>query len=92
MNHPNRSRSRKTPGANPSPEKIAKTREEADLTQTQAAEMIYSTMRTWQQWEGGQRRMHPALWEYWCLLISDRSVRQARMELFGNTTEGAPIL
>jgi hypothetical protein len=36
--------------------------------------------------------MHPALWEYWCLLISDRSVRQARMELFGNTTEGAPIL
>lgn len=90
--HPNRSRRKDAPGRNPTPAEIAQAREEAELTQTEAAALIYATLRTWQDWEGGRRRMHPALWEYWCLLISAGRVRQARLELFGNPTEGAPIL
>lgn len=62
-NHPNRSRA--SPAANPAPEAIRAAREAAGLTQTEAAGLIYSTLRTWQDWEAGARRMHPGLWELW---------------------------
>lgn len=88
--HPNRSAGRK-PGRNPAPKEIAQAREEAELTQTQAAAIVYRSLRTWQDWESGARRMPPDTWEYWCLLISAPEVRQARLELFGNATEGAPV-
>lgn len=63
-NHPNRGR---TPGpaANPTPDEIKAGREAAGLSQTAAAELIFSTLRTWQDWEAGERRMHPQLWEAW---------------------------
>jgi putative transcriptional regulator len=63
-NHPNRSR-KGGPGTNPRPEQIRAAREAAGLTQTEAAALIYCTLRGWQDWEGGQRPMHPAFWEYW---------------------------
>lgn len=64
--HPNRSG--RKPGRNPTPNEIKQARIKAGLTQTQAAELIYSTMRTWQDWEGNPThgkvpRMHPGLWE-----------------------------
>ena len=59
-NHPNRGRSA---GANPAPADIRAARESAGLTQTQAAALIHGTMRAWQDWEAGARRMHPGLWE-----------------------------
>jgi DNA-binding transcriptional regulator YiaG len=61
-NHPNRSR-RSNPAANPTPAEIRAARESAGLTQTEAAELIYCNLRTWQQWEHNDRRMHPAFWE-----------------------------
>lgn len=64
-NHPNRSRRADAPGTNPKPEEIAAARMKAGMTQTQAASVIYCTLRAWQDWEGGQRRMHPAFWELW---------------------------
>jgi len=90
--HPNRARGAVSPGRNPDPAEIRQAREEAELTQTQAARMIYATMRIWQDWEAGVRRMPSDRWEYWCLLISCRAVRQARLEQFGNPTDGAPLL
>jgi putative transcriptional regulator len=42
-------------------------RKHAELTQTEAAQRIYSTLRTWQDWEAGARRMHPALFELFLL-------------------------
>jgi DNA-binding transcriptional regulator YiaG len=63
-NHPNRGRGQH-PAANPKPAEIKAAREAAGLSQTAAAELIYSTLRTWQDWEGGLRRMHPQLWEAW---------------------------
>lgn len=60
--HPNRSRAA-GPASNPAPEAIKAARETAGLTQTAAAKLLHSTCRVWQQWEAGDRRMHPAFWE-----------------------------
>ena len=62
-NHPNRSRRTDAPGRNPEPEEIRTARRDAGLTQTEAAQLIHSTLRTWQDWEAGNARMHPGLWE-----------------------------
>lgn len=48
---------------NPTPAQIRSARIAAGLTQTQAAALIYSSLRSWQQWEAGDRRMHPGLFE-----------------------------
>jgi len=48
---------------NPSPLEIRQARELAGLSQTAAAALISSTLRTWQDWEAGKARMHPGLWE-----------------------------
>ena len=61
-NHPNRSRAR-SPASNPDKEGISASRISAGLTQTQAAAVIYCSLRAWQQWESGERRMHPAFFE-----------------------------
>lgn len=60
-NHPNRGRQSAAP--NPTPEQIVQARLAAGLTQKEAGAIIYSTRRTWQDWELGARRMHPALFE-----------------------------
>jgi len=60
-NHPNRGR--RGSGSNPRPEQIRAAREAAGLTQAEAAALIYSTARTWQDWEAGIARMHPGLWK-----------------------------
>lgn len=61
VNHPHR-----RPGVRgyvPSPHEIASARTARRMTQTGAAELLYKGLRTWQQWESGERRMDPALWE-----------------------------
>ncbi len=69
MNHPNRSR-RNGPAANPKPEVIKAARHAHGLTQTQAGALVYASCRCWQAWEGGERCMHPAIWELWILKAS----------------------
>lgn len=61
-NHPNRSRAA-GPASNPMPDAVRAAREAAGLTQTEAALLVHGSLRTWQQWEAGDRRMHPGLWE-----------------------------
>jgi len=41
----------KNPGSNPPPTEIRAAREAAGLTQTEAGALIYSSARTWQNWE-----------------------------------------
>ena len=59
-NHPNRGP--KGPQSNPGPTEIRAAREAAGLTQTQAASLVFSGLRAWQQWEAGDRRMPPSTW------------------------------
>lgn len=47
----------------PSPDEIRSARQAAALTQTEAGAIVHTTCRVWQQWEGGERQMHPAFWE-----------------------------
>ncbi len=61
-NHPNRGRAA-GPAGNPKPGDIRAARDAAGLTQTAASALVHTTCRTWQQWEAGDRRMHPAFWE-----------------------------
>lgn len=68
-NHPNRSRAG-SPASNPAPEEVRAAREAAGLTQTAAAGLLHTTCRVWQQWEIGDRRMHPAFWELFRIKIS----------------------
>lgn len=44
-------------------EQLKRLRTRAGLTQTEAARLIYSKLRTWQAWEGEEARMHPGLAE-----------------------------
>lgn len=71
--HPNRSKKAPKPGANPKPKQIVTARLDANLTQREAAALIYCSERGWQQWEGAQRTMHPALWELWLLKVAQRA-------------------
>lgn len=59
-----------TPPENPAPDAIRAARAAAGLTQTQAAALIYCTLRGWQDWEAGKRAMHPAFFELFLLKAS----------------------
>jgi len=60
----------------PTPDEIKEAREAAGLTQKQAANKIFSdSYRSWQDYERGQRRMHPAIW--WCFLQRTKNLRKA---------------
>lgn len=37
-------------------------RHAANLTQKQSADLVYAGLRTWQQWEAGDRKMPMASW------------------------------
>lgn len=64
-----------TPNSRPEPEPavIRATREAAGLSQTAAGALVHTTCRTWQQWEAGDRRMHPAFWELFLLKSRSKS-------------------
>lgn len=50
----------------------------AGLTQEQAAELLYTSKRAYQQWEHGDRAMHPAVWALF-LILTERYVRDGAM-------------
>ena len=47
----------------PEPDDIRAARTAAGLTQTEAGDVVHASLRTWQQWEAGDRKMHPGLFE-----------------------------
>jgi DNA-binding transcriptional regulator YiaG len=69
MSHPNRSRGGSL-SRNPTPEEVRAAREAAGLSQTAAAALIHCALRGWQEWEAGNRRMHPAFWELFRIKVA----------------------
>lgn len=65
--HPNRGK--RSPASNPTPEQIRQLRDKHELTQAAAAALLYTSTRAYQQWEAGDRRMHPAFWELLSLKV-----------------------
>lgn len=49
--------------SSPNREDIRGVRLFTGLSQTAAAALVHSSCRSWQQWEAGDRRMHPAFFE-----------------------------
>lgn len=47
----------------PTPAQVIAGREAAGLTQATAGALVHSHLRTWQKWESGESKMHPAFWE-----------------------------
>jgi putative transcriptional regulator len=47
----------------PTPADVRAARLAAALTQSAAAAVVHASLRAWQQWEAGDRAMHPGLWE-----------------------------
>jgi DNA-binding transcriptional regulator YiaG len=55
--------------SNPDPFDIRKARANAGITQKKAAEMMHTSIRAYQQWEAGDRAMHPAFWELFLIKL-----------------------
>lgn len=49
------------------PAKLKQARSNAGLTQAQAAKLVHRSLRNWQQWEGYERTIDPAIYELFCL-------------------------
>jgi len=70
-----------------SPEKLIIARQSLSLTQKKAADLIQVSQRTWQQWELGQRHMHPAFWELF-LIKTDCKLKEIEMKtIFSEFTQ-----
>jgi putative transcriptional regulator len=54
------------PHGSPTREDIKSARVAVGLTQVQAADVVQSSVRAWQHWEAGTRKMHGATWELFC--------------------------
>lgn len=61
---------------NPTPAQIIAMRKAANITQEVAAEMVYATTRSWQDWEGGQRRMHAGLFELFEIKVAQMPLQE----------------
>ncbi len=70
--HPNRSRRTDAPGRTPKPDEIRAARETAGLSRKDAAWLVHSSWRSWEKWELGMARMHPAIWELFVRKIQSR--------------------
>jgi putative transcriptional regulator len=47
----------------PNPEKLKTVRAAMGFTQREAAEIVHVSLRAWQLWEAGDRKIPPGLWE-----------------------------
>lgn len=56
----------------PDPTEIRALRNSAGLTQTQFGALLHCALRTVQDWEGGQAKMPPGLWELARMKIKHR--------------------
>lgn len=60
---------------------IKQLREKLGMTQSQAAELVHSSLRAWQQWESGERQMHPGIRELF-IIKTQAKKRESRAMSF----------
>lgn len=57
----------------PSASQIAAARLAAILRPTDAGRLVHVNYATWRQWEAGERRMLPAVWELFCIKTNQKT-------------------
>jgi len=72
----------KRPALNPTIEHIKSSRAAAGLTQKQAAELVMCTVRAWEQWECGNRRMHPGLYDYFLIKTGQKVLDSVKEQCY----------
>ena len=53
----------------PTRTEIRQARKLANLTQSQAAELVHASLGGWRKWESGAHKMHAAFWELFLIKI-----------------------
>jgi DNA-binding transcriptional regulator YiaG len=61
-NHPNRG-SYRTDASTPKPDELREFRRVHGMSTKDAGELVHVSAIAWEQWEAGERRMHPAFFE-----------------------------
>jgi len=56
----------------PTPQQIKQTRLDSGLTRKESAALIHSKYRTWQDWELGTAKMHPAFYELFLIKCKNK--------------------
>lgn len=74
--HKNRGKNPTRGGREPFPEEVAEMREACELTQQQAADLIYVSMRTWQDWEAGIARMRAGAWQFFLISVGEKDASE----------------
>lgn len=60
---------------NPDPAEIQAARANAGLTQSAAGEIIFGSLRAWQDYEAGKRKMHPAIWWFFLIRTGQKRIK-----------------
>ena len=60
----------------PTPNEIRKARKKTGLTQTEAAEKVWMSLRAWQDWESGKRTMLPVV--FWAFQQRTKHLRSGK--------------
>lgn len=59
---------------------ISAARLAADLTQAEAANVVHADVRSWQRWEGEERRINLAAWELFLIKTGTTPAQRAEVE------------
>lgn len=61
--------------SSPTPDQIRAARLAAGLNQNEAASLIISSKRSWENWEQGRVNMHPGLFDYFLIQSGQKNLR-----------------
>jgi putative transcriptional regulator len=81
MSHPNRSKKNPSEARNPTPEEILHLRLAVGLSPVEAAKRVYAAVGAWEQWEVGERPMHPVFWRSFRIAASKKIVGRVTSQL-----------
>ncbi len=81
MSHPNRSKKNPSEARNPAPDEIRRLRLAAGLSPAEAAKGVYAAPGAWEQWETGERPMHPVFWRNFKISVSKTIVGRVTSQL-----------
>jgi DNA-binding XRE family transcriptional regulator len=81
LSHQNRSKSNPSPFRNPTAEEVVQLRQNAGMSQAEAAKSVHASRVAWSQWETGERPMHPVFWRLFRVAVSKKTAGRVTAQL-----------